>query len=373
LTDDLQVLPAGGMPGGPLSRPIWLDDHEVLFNATRAGASGLYTFNVASRGVEPVYTWQATLAGLSIDSQRRYAVQTYSSLDTTGELSLFDLQSGEARVITDYNAKFFEEHPTARWERFDVQRGKYTIEAWLLKPADFDPAKKYPVVLDIHGGPNGNFGYNFMTRPEILATNGFLVVYSNPRGSSSYGREFTMQVVRDWGNEDYQDLMAVVDKALELPYADPNRVGIHGYSYGGYMTSWIIGQTERFEACVCGAPCFDLESFFGTSDIGTRFGERQFGGPPHVEKEWYAAHSPSNFAHRATTPTLIIHGEEDHRCPIGQGEQMFVALSKANVEVEFVRYPGGAHGFPRMGPPAHREDVLTRILGWFKDHLGDPA
>ena len=373
LTDDLPVQPAGGMPGGPFARPVWLDDHEVLFSAVRAGGNGLYTFNTATRGLEPVVTLQATLSGLSLDDAQRRAVAAYSSLDGTGELFTYDLREQASDVITDYNGELFKEHPAARWERFEIQRGKYAIEYWLLKPADFDPSKKYPVILDIHGGPNGHFGYNFTTRPQILATNGFVVAFANPRGSSSYGREFTMQVVQDWGNEDYQDLMAVMDKVLVEPYVDPARTGIHGYSYGGYMTSWIIGQTQRFQACVCGAPCFDLESFYGTSDIGTRFGERQFGSAPHEGKEWYAAHSPSNFAHRATTPTLIIHGEQDFRCPIGQGEQMFVALKKAGTEVEFARYPGGAHGFVRMGPPEHRVDVLTRILGWFKGHLGEPA
>jgi dipeptidyl aminopeptidase/acylaminoacyl peptidase len=200
-----------------------------------------------------------------------------------------------------------------------------------------------------------------------------VLVYSNPRGSSSYGRDFTMRVTEDWGGEDYKDLMAVMDKVCELPYVDAKRTGVAGYSYGGYMTSWIIGQTDRFQACVCGAPCFDLESMYGTSDISHTFGEQQWGGAPHVSKEWYAAHSPSTNAHRAVTPTLIVHGESDERCPIGQGEQMFVALKKANCEVEFARYPGGSHSFPRIGPAEHREDYLTRSLAWFKDHLGEPV
>ena len=167
--------------------------------------------------------------------------------------------------------------------------------------------------------------------------------------------------------------MAVVDKALERPYADATRTGICGYSYGGYMTSWIIGQTQRFQACVCGAPCFDLESMYGTSDISHHFGEVQWGGPPERSARGYIAHSPATFAHRATTPTLIMQGEADERCPIGQAEQMFVALLKAGCEVEFARYPGGYHSFPRMGPADHRVDYLTRVLSWFKEHLGDPS
>ncbi len=367
ITEDLQPLPAGMMFGS--AAPVWLDDDRVLFNGTRAGASGLYVIDLSDGEVERSHRHDATSGGLSLDSGNRYAVQTHASFDSTGEISVYDRESGKLSVITSFNEEFLNEHPPARWEQIEIERNGYTIESWLLKPHDFDESKQYPLVMTIHGGPNGHYGYNYEPVQQILASNGFLVVLSNPRGSSSYGREFTMQVSEDWGGEDYQDLMAVVDTVLERPYADGDRTGIEGYSYGGYMTSWIIGQTERFKACVCGAPCFDLESMYGTSDISHTFGELQWGGQHHQSPEWYRDHSPSTFAHKATTPTLIIHGEADERCPIGQGEQMFIALKKAGCEVEFARYPGGAHGFRRMGPPAHREDLLGRTLGWMKDHL----
>jgi dipeptidyl aminopeptidase/acylaminoacyl peptidase len=371
LTDDLQSLPVGGSPGEAApSSPVWLDDRQVLFHAMRAGGSGLYVIDSERGAVEPVVTWQATHGGFSVDDAKRYVVQSRTSLDEAGEIHVFDTATNEGTVITALNRDLLAEHPPALWERFDVQRSDYTIEAWLLKPPDFDASRQYPVVLDIHGGPNGFYGYAFTQIHQLLATNGFLVVYANPRGSSSYGREFTQQVTEDWGGEDYLDLMAVIDKALELPYADARRTAVSGYSYGGYMTAWIIGQTGRFQAAVCGAPCFDLESMYGTSDISHQFGELQWGGAPHVSTEWYAQHSPSTWAHRATTPTLIIHGEADERCPIGQGEQMFVALTKAGCEVEFARYPGGAHGFRRNGPPQHREDCWERTLAWFQERLG---
>ncbi len=372
LTDDLPSLPVGGMPGqSSPSRPVWLDERQVMFHAMRAGASGLHVIDAESGSVEPVHQWQAMLAGLSTDDANRYIVQGYSSMDSIGEISVFDAKENTANVITEYNKDVLAEHPPAQWERFDVERGGLTVEAWILKPADFDPNKKYPTVLEIHGGPNGFYGYTFYNPHQCLASNGFVVVYSNPRGSSSYGRDFTMRVTEDWGGEDYLDLMAVMDKACELPYVDETRTGMMGYSYGGYMTSWMLGQTDRFQACVCGAPCFDLESMYGTSDISHTFGEQQWGGAPHQSPEWYAKHSPSTNAHKAVTPTLIVHGEADERCPIGQGEQMFVALKKANCEVEFARYPGGAHSFTRLGPPEHRVDYLRRSLGWFKDHLGE--
>ena len=136
------------------------------------------------------------------------------------------------------------------------------------------------------------------------------------------------------------------------------------------MTAWTIGQTDRFVAAVCGAPVFDFESFYGTSDIGHTFGPMQWGGTPHEQREWCEARSPATHAHRVTTPTLIVHGEADERCPIGQGEQMFVALKEAGCEVEFVRYPGRSHLMLRGGPALHRVDFQTRVLGWFQHHLG---
>jgi dipeptidyl aminopeptidase/acylaminoacyl peptidase len=207
---------------------------------------------------------------------------------------------------------------------------------------------------------------------QMLASHGFVVVFSNPRGSGTYGREFAQMVRCDWGGEDYLDLMAVIDTALEQPYTDRERTGIWGYSYGGFMTAWTIGHTQRFKAAVCGAPCFDLESMYGTSDISHAWGAYEWGGKPHEASEAFAAHSPSTFAHRATTPTLIVQGEADNRCPIGQGEQMFVALKQAGCEVEFARYPGGSHAMLRVGPPSHRADFLGRLLGWFSDHLQCP-
>jgi dipeptidyl aminopeptidase/acylaminoacyl peptidase len=374
LTDDLQVLPDAGFPTVlPPAQPVWLDERRVLMHALRGGASGLYVVDTETGSVERTLAWQAQLQGLSVDAGRRQVAQSYLGYDSPGDILLTDLQTGASRLMLRPNAELLEESPPAQWERLDVSRGDLTIEAWLLKPADFDPNRRYPVVLDVHGGPQGYYGYAFNNIQQCLAGSGFLVVYSNPRGSGSYGRTFAQQVIEDWGGEDFKDLMAVLDSVLERPYADPERTGIYGYSYGGYMTSWTIGQTGRFQAAVCGAPVFDLESFYGTSDIGHIFGERQFGGPPHERRQWYAAHSPSEFAQRVTTPTLILHGEADDRCPIGQGEQMYIALLKAGVEVEFARYPGGSHLLMRSGPPDHKVDFLTRVLGWFQGHLREPA
>jgi len=372
LTDDLDILPESGFPTISIpAQPVWIDDSTALVHGTREGRSGLWTIDAESGAVTGVTRWEATHAGLSADRSGRYVVQSRSSMTTTGEIVVYDRETGETSEITSFNAAFFAETPPARWEHVTIERDGETIDSWLFMPADFDPGQTYPVVLDVHGGPHGAYGYNFNVGAQILASNGILVIAANPRGSSSYGRRFANLVRGDWGGEDWLDLQAVLDEVLKRPYADESRTGVYGYSYGGYMTSWAIGQTSRFKAAVCGAPVFDLESFYGTSDIGHDFGEMQWGGDPVSRRAWMVERSPVTHAHKATTPTLIVHGEADERCPIGQGEQMFVALKKAGVEVEFVRYPGGSHLMLRGGPTAHKVDYYTRVLGWFRRYLLD--
>jgi dipeptidyl aminopeptidase/acylaminoacyl peptidase len=363
-------LPDAGFPTVvPPSQPVWIDADEVLLSAFRAGENGIYRFNTRTAELTLESAAKSMNTGLNVDGARRYAAQSSTSLQGVGEIEIYDRQTGERQTVTRQNTALFESAPLAHWERFDVERNGVTVEAWLLKPPDFDPDKKYPVVLDIHGGPNGFYGYGFNAFQQLLASNGFVVVFANPRGSGSYGGEFARMVWCDWGGEDYFDLMAVLDRALEEPFTDADRTGIWGYSYGGYMTAWTIAHTDRFKAAVCGAPCFDLESMYGTSDIAHAWGQTQWGGRPHEASEAFAAHSPSTFAHRTRTPTLIMQGENDERCPIGQGEQMFVALAQAGCEVEFARYPGGAHAMLRTGPPSHRADFLERVLNWFTEHL----
>ncbi len=368
LTEDNQSSPAGG--SGPPSFPVWLDDRRVLLHSTLAGRSVLEVLDTNDGSVQLLYRGGCRNSGMSVDRATRYVVQGHQSPTSFGEISVYDRESGVMYVITTHNAAVLAEHPPAASEQFHVKSGRFTIDCWLLTPPDFSPDRSYPVVLDIHGGPTSDYGCGFMAHQQCLATNGFLVLYANPRGSTSYGREFAQQVLLDWGGGDCQDVLAALDAVLERPYADSARTGVFGISYGGYLTSWIIGQTDRFAAAACGEPIFDLESDYGTSDVAYNGLERHGGGPPHVEREWYLDHSPSTFAHRTRTPTLIFAGEDDQRCPIGQSEQMFTALKKAGCEAEFARYPGGSHMFFAAGPPEHRADFLARTLSWFAEHLG---
>ena len=371
LTDDLDCLPDSGFPTvAPPSQPAWLDDNNVVFHAVRGGASGLYRVNVQAASVEKIADWQAINGAPSFDVARRYVAQGHSSVDIISAILVYDLEQKSGETIISLNEG---QPPLARWTTFQIERNGETIDAWLLRPRDGEAndQTRYPLVLDIHGGPNSFYGYGFSPIQQAIAGAGFAVLYCNPRGSSSYGRSFTQAVSKDWAGEDYLDLMAVLDTAIASPsyQIDPDRLGVYGYSYGGFMTSWIIGHNHRFKAAVIGAPVVDLVSFYGTSDIGHTFGPKQIGGTPWTNRGEYVKRSPLTELSNATTPALIIHGEADDRCPIGQGEQCFTTLLEHGCEVEFVRYPDGAHTFLRTGYPAHREDALKRITGWFTHHL----
>lgn len=308
-------------------------------------------------------------AALSLDREAKTAVIAATPPDSPSELYLVDMATGAAKRLTDDNASYFAQHPPARLEKFTFQRNGLEIECRLSLPPDFDPARRYPLILDIHGGPNGAFYDAFNLMQQIWTTAGYAVLAVNPRGSATYGKAFTMAVLGDWGGEDYQELMAAVDLVAARPYIDAARMGVHGYSYGGFMTSWIVGHTDRFKAAVVGAPCIDLPSMYGTSDIGVSFGEPQWGGTRQQAFAAQVERSPLTYAANVKTPVLLLHGEADLRCPIEQGEQFFVALKRLGKEVEFVRFPDCSHLFLRVGHPKLREEYLRRTLEWFDRHL----
>ena len=371
LTDD-SVKPVVGFPPlGPVTRVRWTADGRIIFLADAHGESFLCWVPAEGGKVERVSGGGAQATALTLDARAKEAVVLSVPPSSSGDLHWVNMESGSQRQLTRYNHDYFQEHPAATLQKFSIRRGGMEIEARVWLPPELDESKQYPTVLEIHGGPNSAFYDAFNPIHQVLATAGYIVLAVNPRGSSTYGDAFTMAVLGDWGGEDYLDIMAAVDEMVSRPYVNPSRLGVHGYSYGGYMTSWIIGHTDRFRAAVMGAPCINLSSLYGTSDIGVSFGEHQWGGMRKDALDAFIERSPLTYAPNVTTPVLLLHGEADVRCPIEQSEQYFVTLKRLGKEVEFVRFPDSSHSLLRTGHPKLREEYMTRLLEWFDRYLGD--
>jgi len=239
------------------------------------------------------------------------------------------------------------------------------IQGWLLKPADWRPDRKYPLILSIHGGPHGMFGWAFNPTFQIYADRGYAVLYLNPRGSSGYGQKFADGTLNEWGGGDYKDLMLGVDEALRrFSWIDQERMGVTGGSYGGFMTNWIITQTPRFKAAVSVASVSNLISFYATS-LYQDLIHAEFGFPwDNYDLLWQW--SPLRYAKQVQTPTLFIHGEQDNDVHITQAEEIYMALRRRGVDTVLVRYPREGHG---LREPRHRVDALERTLAWFDRYL----
>jgi dipeptidyl aminopeptidase/acylaminoacyl peptidase len=205
----------------------------------------------------------------------------------------------------------------------------------------------------------------------MLCAAGYGVIYTNPRGSQGYGQAFLAATHHDWGGKDYEDLMGALDRALAIhSWIDPDRLGVSGGSYGGFMTNWIVGHTQRFRAAATLRSTCNRYSYWGTGDIAYRSGRWEFPGEPWESPEFYLERSPITYVRQIRTPLLILHGENDLRCPIHQAEQLFVALKKQGTPTLMVRFPGESHGQSSSGQPRHRIEELRHILSWFRTYLG---
>jgi dipeptidyl aminopeptidase/acylaminoacyl peptidase len=277
---------------------------------------------------------------------------------------------GGARPVTAMNRDLLARLDLTAPRDVQIVRPDGTVvDGWLLEP----PGKAsgpHPLVLSVHGGPHNYFGDTFYFDHHLYAAQGYAVLYLNPRGSGGKTEAFAQAVVRDWGGEDFQDLMAMLDDVIErgdLPI-DPKRLGITGGSYGGFMTCWAITQTDRFAASVAGAPVTNLMSAFGTGDLGASWGVYEQGGEPTERIESYLSRSPVQHVARVSTPLLLYHGDADLTVPITQAEEMFIALLRRGKTVELIRIPGESHG-SLSGTPAHRLTVRQAILEWFGKYL----
>jgi dipeptidyl aminopeptidase/acylaminoacyl peptidase len=270
--------------------------------------------------------------------------------------------------LTHVNDELFSKlnltEPEEIW--YDSFDGKH-IQAWLQKPPNFDPHKKYPLILNIHGGPHVAYGHIFDHEFQWMAAKGYVVLYPNPRGSTTYGQEFGNIIQYHYPGDDYQDLMAGVDDAIKRGSIDEKKLGVTGGSGGGLLTNWVVGQTNRFAAAVAQRDIASWEDWWYSGDF-TLFQPTWFKVPPFEDPQEYRARSPINFIKNVTTPMMFILGEADYRTPPGSGgEQMFRALKFRKIPAVMVRFPNESHELSRSGQPWHRVERLEHIVGWF-DH-----
>lgn len=284
---------------------------------------------------------------------------------------IYLLKEDNIRQITYFNDWVEKERYKAKLERFDVQTDKdVIIEGWVMKPIDFEEGKKYPAILDIHGGPKTVYGEVFFHEMQYWTSNGYAVFFCNPRGSDGRGNEFS-DIRGKLGTIDYNDIMKFTDAVLEkYTFIDENRLGVTGGSYGGFMTNWIIGHTERFKAAASQRSISNWISEFGITDIGYFFVDDQNGGATpwnNIEELWRS--SPLRYADKVKTPTLFLHSAEDFRCSLAEGLQMFTALKYHDIESRLIMFRGENHELSRSGKPKHRIRRLKEITEWFDAHL----
>ncbi|SEK86527.1 S9 family peptidase [Paenibacillus sp. OK003] len=291
-----------------------------------------------------------------------------------GDLFLYtqsDEVGAEPIQLTHSNPQLVEEIQLSTPETFWFNSSDgLRLQGWMLKPAGMVEGVKVPTILEIHGGPHMMYGFTFMHEFQLLAAQGYAVVYINPRGGLGYGQQFVNACRGDYGGGDYRDLMEAMDYAVSrYPFIDESRLGVTGGSYGGFMTNWIVGHTDRFKAAVTQRSISNWLSFYGVSDIGFFFTEDQIGGNAWDDTEKLWKHSPLAYVGNVSTPLLILHGEQDLRCPIEQAEQLYVALKRRRQTTRFVRFPGANHELSRGGHPHLRVRRLEHIAGWFNEHL----
>ncbi|MDO8390720.1 MAG: S9 family peptidase [Actinomycetota bacterium] len=358
--------------------PVWLDDANLLTSAEDRGATHLY--RVPTDGSGPVRLTEGAISVKGAHAAGGTVAYVASSVDAVADV--FVLAADGPRRLTSFADTYRTTASPLTWERFAVPctDGSGELDAWIMRPAGFDPAVTYPVMLNVHGGPHTQYGESFFDEAQMQAAAGFVVLMSNPRGGSGREQQWGQAIMgpkhpaapgSGWGGVDVDDVMAVLDSTLErYPFCDRQRVGMIGGSYGGYMATMLAGRfSDRFKG-ICSERAVNnvlTEEF--NSDIATVF--RVEHGPRHIDDPAeYERLSPIRHVRDITCPMLIIHSEDDLRCPINQAEELFVALRLLGKDVTFYRFPGESHELSRSGSPVHRRQRAEIILDWFTTKLG---
>jgi dipeptidyl aminopeptidase/acylaminoacyl peptidase len=354
-------------------RLYWSDGGQALVQIVGVnGTANLRKFDVATGKVEAVTSGnQDVMSWTTTDGSK--LVVTISTPLELGDLYVVNA-GGKLSRLTNINQQLWSElkltPPEEIWyTSFDGKR----MQAWVQKPPDFQEGKKYPFILNIHGGPHTEYGDTFIHEMQWMAAKGYVVLYPNPRGSTGYGQEFGNIIQYRYPGDDYKDLMAGVDEVIKRGWADPEKLGVTGGSGGGLLTNWVVTQTDRFKAAVAQRDISDWAAWWYTADF-TLFQANWFKAPPFQDPVDYAARSPITYIGKVKTPMMFILGEADYRTPPGAGgEQMFRALKYMRVPTVMVRFPGESHELSRSGQPWHRVERLQNIVKWFDIYLqGQP-
>ncbi len=347
--------------------PIWSPDGKsIVENFAREGQTNLGSFDVATGAMTEITKGNQAVVRFRAAPDTSKLVYFLSTATKIGDLFWLDRVSGEARQLTHANDELFDrlnltEPEEVRYKSFD---GK-NIQAWLQKPPGFDATKKYPLILNIHGGPHAAYGYIFEHEFQWMAAKGYVVLYPNPRGSTSYGQDFGNVIQFHYPGDDYKDLMLGVDEAIRKGYVDPKKLGVTGGSGGGLLTNWVIGHTDRFAAAVAQRDIASWTDWWYTADF-TLFQSTWFKAPPFQDPEDFKARSPITYINDVKTPSMFILGENDSRTPPSAGgEQMFRALKFRKIPAVMVKFPNETHELSRSGGPWHRVERLQHLVGWF--------
>ncbi len=346
------------------------DSRSMYFTEPRGTRTVLYAMPVDGPPA-PAFVPKGTFGfGLRLNANGTHAGVALQTSSEPPEAYVLNISSKTPVQVSAANTNLpkppLGETRDIQWKAADGQE----VEGLLTLPVGFQQGKRYPLILNIHGGPSGAFGETFIGSAGLypvatFASRGYAVLRPNPRGSVGYGGKFRASNVNDWGGGDYKDLMTGVDRVIEMGIADPNRLVVMGWSYGGYMTNWVIGQTTRFKAAATGAGLSNLISMWGTNDIPSTLDD-YFSGPAYEQSERYVKMSPLYYVDKVTTPTLILHGEIDPRVPTTQGYEMYHALKRRGVETTMVTYPRTQHG-PQE--PKFVLDIMQRHLDWVAKHI----
>jgi dipeptidyl aminopeptidase/acylaminoacyl peptidase len=351
--------------------PIWsADGKSILDIYGKEGRAALAWIDVASGSLTDVTKANQAVLSFRASSDGAKIVYSGSTPTLINDLFLIDRNGGEPKRLTNVNQQLFSqlnltEPEEISYPSFDGKK----IEAWIQKPPDFNASKKYPLILNIHGGPHVAYGYIFGHEFQWMAAKGYVVLYPNPRGSTTYGQEFGNVIQYHYPGDDYQDLMRGVDEMIKRGYIDEKKLGVTGGSGGGLLTNWVVGHTQRFAAAVAQRDIASWEHWWYTADF-TLFQPTWFRAPPFDDRDEFQARSPITYIKNVKTPMMFVLGDNDSRTPPGAGgEEMFRALKFLKIPTVMVKFPDESHELSRSGQPWHRVERLQHIVGWFDKWL----